>query len=167
MTSVDRLQAPDRTSADPPLRIAGLGGRAYAFVVDWHIRTMAGLGWYAASMWILYQDFTVTRTDSTFWLVVFAPSAGIYLLYHPVLEVVTGGTPGKRIAGVRIVARDGRPAGIAALAIRNLLRPIDSLLLYAVGLASVLVTAQAVRLGDIVAGTLLAYVDEDGQTDTR
>ena len=161
MTSPDRWQVQSDTGVDRSLPIAGLGGRSYAFVVDWHIRTLSSLAWYAASMLILYQGFTVTQTDSIFWLVAAAPSAGIYLLYHPVLEVATGSTPGKRIAGVRIVDGNGESPGIGALAMRNVLRPLDSLLFYAVGMASVLLTRQAVRIGDIAAGTRLVYVGKD------
>ena len=149
------------TGTVPELRIAGLGGRSYAFLVDWHIRVLAGLAWYAASAWTLYEDFTVSEPDSTFWLVVAAPAAAVYLLYHPVLEIVWGGTPGKRIAGVRIVALDGQRPSVAALAIRNALRPIDSLVLYAVGATCVLISRQAVRLGDIAAGTVLIYVESN------
>lgn len=154
------MNRPDHaTGTAPELRIAGLGGRSYAFLVDWHIRVLAGLAWYAASAWTLYEDFTVLEPDSTFWLVVAAPAAAVYLLYHPVLEIVRGGTPGKRIAGVRIVALDGQTPSVAALAIRNALRPIDSLVFYAVGVTCVLISRQAVRLGDIAAGTVLIYVE--------
>ena len=146
------------------MRVAGLGGRSYAFLVDWHIRVLAGLAWYAASAWTLYEDFTVSEPDSTFWLAVAAPAAAVYLLYHPVFEVVTGSTPGKRVACVRIVDRDGRRPSARALAIRNAVRPIDSLVLYAVGLICVLITRQAVRLGDIAAGTVLIYVESNKES---
>ena len=147
------------TGSDPEMRVAGLGGRSYAFLVDWHIRVFAGLAWYAAGAWVLYEDFTVSEADSTFWLVVAAPAAAVYLLYHPVFEVITGSTPGKRIAGVRIVDLDGRKPSVGALAIRNALRPVDSLVLYAVGVICVLITRQEVRLGDMAAGTVLIYME--------
>ena len=145
--------------AGTDLPIAGLGGRSYAFLLDWHIRAVVGLAWYAATMWILRREFIPAETDSIFWCVILSPSLAIYLLYHAVFEILTGGTPGKRLAGVRIVDRNGRAPSIGALVARNVLRLIDSLIFYAVGLASVLLTRQAVRLGDLAAGTFLVYVN--------
>lgn len=160
MHAADDLYVPSITGVDLQLRIASLGGRSYAFVIDWHIRTVAALAWYMASTSILYRELVVPEPDTTFYFVVVAPTAGIYMLYHLVLEVATGRTPGKRIAGVCIVAVDGQPPGVGALAIRNVLRLLDSLLFYSVGLISVLVTRQSVRIGDIAAGTLLVYDDD-------
>jgi len=159
--SVNRLRVASVTGVDVELRIAGLGGRTYAFVVDLHIRVLAAIAWFFASMWLLFRGFDVTQTPPGFWFAVVAPSAGIYFLYHPILEVVTGTTPGKRTAGLRIVTRDGQAPGIGPLAIRNVLRLLDSVLFYAVGMVSVLVTRQAVRIGDIAAGTILVYAGEN------
>ena len=165
MQAADELHVRSVTGVDLQLRIASLGGRSYAFVIDWHIRTVAALAWYMASTSIFYQEFIVLDPDAMFYFVVIGPATAIYALYHLVLEVATGRTPGKRIAGVRIVTADGQAPGIDALAIRNVLRILDSLLFYAVGLTSVLVTRQCVRIGDIAAGTLLVY-DDDAKTAT-
>lgn len=155
-------RSPIGAAADLQLPIAGLGGRSYAFLLDWHIRAVAGLAWYAATTWILRRDFIPAETDSIFWWAILSPSLAIYLLYHAVFEILTGATPGKRLAGVRIVDRNGKTPRMGALTVRNLLRPIDSLVFYAVGLASVLFTRQAVRLGDLAAGTLLVYENGPG-----
>lgn len=153
---------------DAGLPIAGLGGRSYAFLIDWHIRVIAGLAWYAASVWALDGHFIPEETDSTFWWAAVAPALAIYFLYHAGFEILTGTTPGKRLVGVRIVDRNGRTPGIGALMVRNVLRPIDSLVFYAVGLASVLLTRQAVRIGDLAAGTLLIYANaSDANRDGR
>lgn len=144
---------------DSRLPIAGLGGRSYAFLIDWHIRAIAGLAWYLAGAWALERDLIPKQTDAVFWWAAVAPALAIYLLYHSGFEILTGGTPGKRLAGVRIVDRYGRTPPMGALVVRNVLRPIDSLVFYAVGLTSVLLTRQAVRLGDLAAGTLLVYQD--------
>jgi hypothetical protein len=72
-----------------------------------------------------------------------------------------GRTPGKRMAGVRLVTREGDIPGAGALILRNLFRLIDSMpFIYVVGLITVVVTEQHVRVGDLAAGTLLV-VDED------
>jgi hypothetical protein len=89
-----------------------------------------------------------------------------YFLYHPVLELALGGrTPGKRIAGIRIVTAEGEMAGAGALLMRNLFRLIDSLpSLYLVGLVCCFLTPQRVRIGDMAAGTVLVL---DGTASTR
>lgn len=163
----DRLRVASVTGMDVELPIAGLGGRSYAFVIDWHIRIAGALAWFGLSSLILYGDLlaAVDEVNALLFFAVVAPSLVIYLLYHPILEIAMHGrTPGKRIAGVRIVAADGHVPSVGALLIRNLLRTLDSLpTLYAVGLATTLVTRQALRIGDIAAGTVLVYDDADAR----
>lgn len=157
----DRLQVASITGIDLELPIAGLGGRSYAFIIDWHIRVVAALAWFGVSSLILYQGFVPNEeaNPGVFFLGVLTPALAIYFLYHWILETVMGGrTPGKRIAGVRIVTRDGQTPGAAALLIRNIFRLLDMLpSLYLVGLVTVLATRQSVRIGDLAAGTLLVY----------
>lgn len=146
------------TGVDVELTIAGPGSRSYAFVVDWHIRLLVAL------TWILIGNFVYTGTWQTppnpgrgYFLAVGLAPVLIYFLYHPVLEVaMRGRTPGKRIAGVRLVTREGDIPGAGALLLRNVFRLIDSLpFMYLVGLATVVLTDQHVRIGDMAAGTLL------------
>src|SRR3984957_16142062 len=67
-----------------------------------------------------------------------------------------GRTPGKRMAGVRVLSRDGGPPSTVALLLRNLFRLIDSLpATYLLGLMTCFLTANRVRIGDMAAGTLL------------
>ena len=90
----------------------------------------------------------------------------IYFLYHPLVEMaMRGRTPGKRMAGVRIVNRQGGTPSVLAVLIRNAFRLIDSLpAFYGVGLCTTIFTAQRVRLGDLAAGTLLVH---DGDTEAK
>jgi hypothetical protein len=78
-----------------------------------------------------------------------------------VLELLMRGqSPGKRMAGVRVVTVNGGTPGAGAVLIRNIFRLIDSLpMLYFVGFATTLLSAQRVRIGDMAAGTLLV-IDE-------
>ena len=71
---------------------------------------------------------------------VVAPAAAIYFLYHLVLEMAMHGrTPGKRMAGMHIVARDGSSPSIGALLTRNVFRLVDCFpLVYGVGLVATL-----------------------------
>ncbi len=169
--SMDResLRISGPAGLDPQLEIAGPGTRSYAFVIDWHIRLLLALAWLSA-VWLKRAVAGAALPSPTalpehFALVAIAPAAAIYVLYHPVLELtMRGRTPGKRVAGARIVTRDGGTPGVTALLVRNLLRLVDSLpVCYMVGLMSCFATAQSVRLGDLAAGTLL--VRERGAAD--
>jgi len=87
------------------------------------------------------------------------PAAAIYFLYHPVLEIaMQGRTPGKRMAGIRIVTERALTPDVGALIIRNVFRLVDSLpAFYVLGLVVAMLTPRQVRIGDIAAGTLLVY----------
>ena len=161
MESIVRI--PSVTGVDVELKIAGPGGRSYAFVIDWHIRFLAAAAWFIVGT-IAYAGglrfLTADEVQASYAFVVLTPSLVIYFLYHAVLEVLLRGqTPGKRMAGVRLVAlADGGAPGIGALLVRNVFRLVDSLpTLYAVGLLTTMVTKNAVRIGDIAAGTVLVY----------
>jgi uncharacterized RDD family membrane protein YckC len=158
------LETPDAT--DCRLEIAGLGARAHAFAIDWHIRLLLALTWLllVGSLLFSFEQMgrAVRHLPASFgtwlWLV---PAAAIYFLYHPVLEVaLSGRTPGKRMAGVRLVTTQGHTPGTGALLLRNVFRLLDSLPgLYIVGLVAVAVTRQQVRIGDLAAGLVLVYDD--------
>lgn len=160
MESIVRI--PSVTGVDVELKIAGPGGRSYAFVIDWHIRFLAAAAWFIGGTVAYVGGLRIPGDEAGagYTFIVIVPSAAIYLLYHPVLEVLLRGqTPGKRMAGVRLVAlADGGAPGIGALLVRNVFRLVDSLpSLYAIGLVTTMVTKNAVRIGDIAAGTVLVY----------
>lgn len=141
------------------MRLAGPGHRSYAFVIDWHIRVLAALVWLLAGVLALHISWNTAPRGASLALV---PAAMIYFLYHPVIEILLRGqSPGKRIAGVRIVTRAGGVPAIGAIAVRNAFRLVDSLpAFYAVGLVSCIVTRDQLRLGDLAAGTLLIIDDK-------
>ena len=150
--------------------IAGVGARSYAFVLDWHIRLLVALVWIYLSAFLLYDlsDFATVLTEepaNTAGLVIFVPAIAVYFLYHPVLEILMqGSTPGKHMAGVRLINHAGAAPGFGRILIRNLLRLIDSIPgVYTVGLLVAIFTRNHVRIGDIVAGTVLVYEDNEEQ----
>ena len=86
------------------------------------------------------------------WLTLFG------ILYFSLFEATFGATPGKVLAGLRVVTVDGRPLDLRAVVIRNLLKPIDYLpILYLLGGAAVMLTANSQRLGDIAARTTVVH----------
>jgi uncharacterized RDD family membrane protein YckC len=70
-----------------------------------------------------------------------------------------GATPGKRLAGLRVVQTTGAPITLGQAIIRNFLRFIDGmpLFFYLFGLTSCLATRRFQRLGDLAAGTVVIY----------
>lgn len=150
------------TGIDVSLPVAGAGARAYAFLIDWVIRLILALAWYSAATVIHNGDLSLApppETDAPWFAAVVAPALAIYFLYHYALEtLMRGRTPGKRMAGVSIMSRDGIAPGVGALLTRNVFRLIDSLpLFYGIGLIAVMATHEHRRIGDLAAGTLLVY----------
>jgi len=150
------------TGIDVRMRIAGPGARSFAFIIDWHIRLLVALAWLLVGIFLYGMGsatFDFQGLHSSWVFTTLLPAGAIYLFYHPVLEILMAGrTPGKRMAGVRIVTLEGHVPGVGALLVRNLLRFVDVLpSFYALGLGCTMFTAQSVRIGDLAAGTLLIY----------
>lgn len=151
------------TGVDMSLRIAGPGTRSFAFVTDWLIRLLVALTLIlVAALWALLPG--VSKSVSTvIWATAVILALLVYFLYHPVLEVLMRGrTPGKHRAGARIVTVEGATPTVGSLLMRNLFRLIDCMPgFYALGLACCLFTEKRVRLGDMVAGTVLVLEEDE------
>jgi uncharacterized RDD family membrane protein YckC len=159
------------TGIDVSLPVAGPGARAYAFLVDWHIRVILALGWFVLGALLYNGGFSLSpplSNDARWFGAVVAPALAIYFLYHHAVELaLRGSTPGKRMAGVRIVARDGGAPSAGALLTRNVFRLVDSLpLFYGVGLITVVLTRDHLRIGDMAAGTLLVFEHAEARLPT-
>jgi uncharacterized RDD family membrane protein YckC len=165
MTSPNALEVDSATGVAVRFDLVGPGGRSLAFLLDWHIRSALAVCWYLAAA--VLHNLPTGRVSlaaplepaASWFLAVLTPAAAFYLLYHPILELATRGrTPGKRLAGMRLVTRSGATPGYGALLLRNLFRVLDSLpAFYGVGLTATLVTRDHVRIGDLAAGTVLVY----------
>ena len=79
---------------------------------------------------------------------------GYYVLFEGLMD---GQTPGKRLHRLRVVREEGYSVTFADSAVRNLVRVIDMqpVVLYLVGIGSILATRNGRRLGDLVAGTIV------------
>lgn len=163
-TIQDELQLTSTDATEVGLPIAGTGSRSYAFLVDWHIRLVLALAWFFGVAYLfvgvnaIFDDASDLFGTWIFYVVVL-PALALYFLYHPVLEIaMKGRTPGKRLAGIRIVSIGGETPSVGAHLIRNAFRLIDALpSLYVLGLVVALTTARQVRIGDIAAGTVLVH----------
>lgn len=154
------------TGVGMTLPIAGPGTRSYAFLTDWLIRLLGALIWLLIAELLQLVPAIAGRPAADAIMITGIVLALVtYFLYQPVLEVLTKGcTPGLRTAEARIVTLEGATPGTGALIIRNVFRLIDSLpIFYVVGLITCMLTPKRVRLGDIVAGTVMVRTDAQAQ----
>jgi uncharacterized RDD family membrane protein YckC len=90
-----------------------------------------------------------------------AVTLGWALYYYFACESSDSGqTLGKRVMNIRVVRMDGAPVDMRDVAVRTVLRVVDGLFAYLVGLIVMLATGERRgRLGDLAAGTKIVSVD--------
>ena len=147
------IETPEHVVLD--LEIAGIGSRALAAVLDMAILVGASL----AVMLVLsiLSGYGVRLNQIAPVLMAiggFVIWNGYFILFEGLRR---GQTPGKRLAGIRVVMDTGHPVTFGAAAARNLLRVADFLPPpYLIGLLLVAFHPRAKRLGDLVAGTVVS-----------
>jgi uncharacterized RDD family membrane protein YckC len=146
--------------------LAGLGSRFMAMAVDMLIQgTIVGalvavFGFGAALFATGTRGFFGRDGDlilgvgvAVAILLVFALTWGYFLVFELIWN---GQTPGKRLAGIRVLTTRGEPVTLVHALVRNLLRLVDILpTSYMVGAICILVTRRSQRLGDLAAGTVV------------
>jgi len=143
--------------AAAPSRVASLAKRIVALLID--TLAVAGVFWLAGS---LIANTTDDPTEFGFdleggpALAVIGISLLVSLLYYILMEGVLGATLGKLVMGIGVERRGGGPAGMAASLIRNVLRLVDGIGGYLVGLVVALTSPLRQRIGDRAAGTVVA-----------
>ena len=140
--------------------VAGIGSRGAAAAIDTIISmvvliVLAIVAGVAAS----YSGVTLGNVSpSAAWvlaayvIVQFVVTWGYYVVFEGIWD---GQTPGKRFMHLRVVRDGGFSVTFAASAVRNLLRVIDALGVYLVGIVVAMLNDSRKRLGDIVAGTFV------------
>jgi uncharacterized RDD family membrane protein YckC len=79
----------------------------------------------------------------------------VYFGYFFGAEALTGGkTPGKSAMGLRVIRVDGSAADFGALAVRNVIRVVDVVVVL-IGVVVMFFQPQTRRLGDLGAGTIV------------
>jgi len=146
-------------------RLAKLGDRFNAFVLDTVV--LSGV-FAAADAWILMRwssfDKSELSLSTASLLAITGTNALLFFLYAWLFEASCGATLGKVIVGIRVV-RTGRRPALAAAAIRNLLRFVDGLGFYIIGMIVAGCSPWRQRLGDLSAGTTV--VDEEFGTVSK
>ena len=143
------------------LPLAGFGPRFLALFIDSLISGLvAGVVLFAAIM--LMMGAVSSNPNSTgFMVLILVVTLVITLLltsgYFIIFEQIWNGqTPGKRLAGIRVIKRGGQPLEFRNILLRNLLRIVDNLPSnYVTGLVCFFATKHQQRLGDLVADTVV------------
>jgi len=161
--SPDQLN-PDQLNIDTPelvsiqMPLAGIGSRFIALLVDYLIWA-AGLLVLALLFLVFLPGITAFSKISGQWataiaiFIVFLLNWGYFTLFEAFWN---GRTPGKRVAGIRVIQRSGRAIGLFESMARNFVRYVDQIpFFYAVGVITMFATRQHQRLGDLAAGTLV------------
>lgn len=133
--------------------VAGPMPRILAYLIDlgWRLLVYLALSILTAFIGGLGTGFLLIVTFLLEWF---------YPVYFEVYR--QGQTPGKRAMQLRVVNTDFTPVTFASSLIRNLLRWADFLpLFYLGGLLSMVLSSRFQRLGDLAAGTLVVYRDQD------
>jgi len=134
------------------LRPAGVVPRGLAYGLDFFIRLVA---FSVAAMFLA----RLKGMGNGLMLVLYF---GLEWLYPIVFELLPGAaTPGKRAMGLLVMMDTGLPVTPSASVTRNLLRVADFMpFMFAFGMVSMLLRHDFKRLGDIVAGTVVAHADQ-------
>lgn len=156
----DELKIETPEQIDLTLEVAGIGSRFYAQVVDWAIKW--GLFALVALLAVFVMELlgiSVGGEGSRFvvlaCLIVFFYA---FLLGFDICFEVrhNGQTPGKRLAGIRVIREGGAPLDFTSACVRNLLGLADFLPgFYLLGGFLILLNARGQRLGDMAAGTIV------------
>jgi uncharacterized RDD family membrane protein YckC len=146
-------------------RLAKLSDRFNAFLLDAVV--LSGV-FAAADAWILMRWSSFDKAELSLTiaslLAVMGTNALLFFVYAWLFEASCGATLGKVIVGIRVV-RTGRRNALAAAAIRNLLRFVDGLGFYVIGMIVAGCSPWRQRLGDLSAGTTV--VDEEFGTFSK
>lgn len=156
------IETPENIELKLPL--AGFGARFFAQLLD---SLLLGLIVFVALVIVIavgmvgmfsagFEEASPTQIMVLFlWvmLVSIFVTVGYYLLFEALWN---GQTVGKRMAGIRVVKRNGAPLMFSDVLIRNLIRPIDYLPSNGlIGLVSFFATSDQQRLGDLAADTVV------------
>ncbi|HMO17070.1 MAG TPA: RDD family protein [Oligoflexia bacterium] len=92
-------------------------------------------------------------------LIIILGTNSAFFIYY---ELKHGGTPGKKLLGLRVISVDGRPLSLKQCVYRDLMRIVDAVLLLP-GLITMLLNQENKRLGDFAAGTMVIYIERNAK----
>lgn len=161
--SLNHIQITTPEQVSLTFKIAGLGSRATASIVDWFILVLINV---AVALSLIKISKMLPNPDplpATVSSYVYAVMIILLFLllwgYFVLFEFFTNGrTPGKMLVGVRVIQDNGQSITFLASAVRNLFRIIDFLpAFFLLGILMIFLHSQHKRIGDLAAGTLVVY----------
>ena len=159
MDEFDIIETPE--NVDLQRRLAGIGSRFVAGLLDTLliVAVLLVLALVALAFGISVFAFgarTAYQADAWVLALLILLLFLVYWGYFVLFETwMSGQAPGKKYMRIRVVQQEGGAISFPAVAIRNLLRAVDILGLYAVAGLVMFLTRKAQRLGDLAAGTVV------------
>jgi uncharacterized RDD family membrane protein YckC len=155
---VDQLtiETPEQTSLD--FSVAGIGSRFLALALDMLIQTAVAIVLIIAGFMVISAAAALApRLAIWGFAILILFGFLLYFGYFALFEILWNGqTPGKRVAGIRVIKDSGRPLTPAESIGRNLMRIVDLLpAFYGIGIVCAILNKENKRLGDFVAGSLV------------
>lgn len=140
-------------------RVAGLGSRATAQIIDWLIIVLLNLIISLSLITIPKKIFGMDEVSNLVIALIIIISFLLYWGYFTLFEFYSSGrTPGKMLVGLRVIQDNGQTITFLSSIIRNLLRIVDFLpSLYLLGIAMIFFHSKHKRIGDLTAGTIVVY----------
>lgn len=140
------------------LQHRGNGIRAAAVIIDLVVWAIVGYVIALATGSTTGGGFELEGGPAFLWYLSF-------FVYYVVLEAQFGQTLGKKVVGIKVVTESGDPIDYRASLVRNVLRVVDGLFFYLVGAIFVYRSADAQRLGDRVANTVVVSANGTAETE--
>jgi|SRR5690625_2106102 len=146
-------------------RLAGLGSRSAAMIIDQVIVTLANIALFFLFIFATNNNVWVMM-DSGWMLAIFL--IAIFIInwgYFFVAEYFFNGkTIGKNMVGIRVIQENGHSITLLSALIRNLLRIIDMMpTAYFLGIVLVFFHSKHKRLGDMAGGTVVVLEESAAQ----
>lgn len=139
------------------LRVAGPVVRSMAYMIDLLVRLGIYIAVGIATMMLLFPVIGSEFTSGLILLFMFF----MEWFYNVIFEAgARGATPGQRAMKLRVMSMTGGPVTMSQAVMRNFLRMVDFMPgFYLTGIVCMFFTKRFQRLGDLVANTVVTYVD--------
>ncbi|MDH3303337.1 MAG: RDD family protein [Acidimicrobiia bacterium] len=152
----DRISIATPEGVTLELTLAGLGSRLVAGLID---LVLQGLFIFVM---VIFAFAFAAAGESGFLIVTLVVIISLLALvgYPTLMEALSDGqTLGKKVAGIRVLGVEGKPASVLQVVLRNVFRIVDLLPgAYAVGVISIMATRHLQRVGDLVGGTIVVRI---------
>ena len=157
MQDYDLIETPENVELQR--RLAGIGSRFLAGFIDTLVIALIYLVLFLSLLaaGINVRDVGIS-SFARIWLLTFLilVAFAIYWGYFVLFEMLSNGqSPGKKYVKIRVVSVGGGGISFTSIAIRNLLRVVDAIGVYAVAGIVMFFTSKIQRLGDLAAGTVV------------